>query len=265
MNTSHRLFAAATFAVPLLLAGCAGVHPAVDPAVRTALAPTGPLRVGVYPGSPSSLVKDHTTGEDAGVAHDLGLALAERLGVPVRIVQYSRVAQVVDALKDGQVDFTVTNASEARAKAVDFTAPLVGVELGYLVPAGSPIASLADVDRPGMRIGVTQGSSSQATLGRQFKSASVVAAASMADAKDLLRRRGVDAFATNKAILFELSDDVPQSRVLEGRWGLEHIAIAIPKGRASAMPFLQGFADDMRASGRLKAIVDRAGLRGTAD
>jgi polar amino acid transport system substrate-binding protein len=265
MRLTRRLFACAGLAVPLLLGACAATPPAVDPAVRAALAPTGTLRVGVYPGSPSSLVKNPATGEEAGVARDLGLALGERLGVPVRIVQFSRIAQVVDALKDGQVDFTFTNASEARARVVDFTPPLVNVELGYLVPAGSPIASIADVDRPGMRIGVTQGSSSQATLGRQFKHASIVAAPSMAGAQELLRGRGVDAFATNKGILFELADGVPQSRILDGRWGLEHMAIAIPKGRASALPYLNRFADEMRTSGRLKAILARAGLRGTAD
>jgi polar amino acid transport system substrate-binding protein len=260
---TRRLLACA--GLPLLLAACAATPPSVDPAVRVALAPTGTLRVGVYPGSPSSLVKHPDTGEEAGVARDLGLALGERLGVPVRIVQFSRVAQVVDAVGAGQVDFTFTNASEARAKLVDFTPPLVNVELGYLVPAGSPIASIADVDRPGMRIGVTQGSSSQGTLGRQFKHATIVTAASMADATQLLRRRGVDAYATNKGILYELADGVPQSRILDGRWGLEHLAIAIPKGRSTAMPFLERFGQDMRSSGRLKAILTRAGLRGTAD
>jgi polar amino acid transport system substrate-binding protein len=262
MGLTRRLFARA---VPLVLAACAATAPSVDPALRAALAPTGTLRVGVYPGSPSSLVKDPKTGEEAGVAHDLGVALGERLGVPVRIVQYSRVAQVVDALGRGEVDFTFTNASEARSRAVDFTPPLVHVELGYLVPVGSPIARIADVDRPGMRIGVTQGSTSQATLGRQFRSARLVPAASMADATQLLQQRGVDAFATNKGILFELSDGVPDSRVLDGRWGLEHMAIAIPKGRAAALPFVTAFGEQMRSSGRLKAIVERAGLRGTAD
>lgn len=265
MNATRRLFAVAVAALPLLLVACATGTAAVDPSVRDALAPTGTLRVGVYPGSPSSLVKDAKTGQDAGVAHDLGVSLGERLGVPVRIVQYSRVAQVVDALGKGEVDFTFTNASQARARVVDFTPPLVHVELGYLVPPGSPIRSVADVDRPGMRIGVTQGSSSQATLGRQFRSARLVTAASMADASRLLKERGVDAFATNKGILFELSDGVPQSHVLEGRWGLEHMAIAIPKGRGQALPFVSAFGEQMRASGRLKAIVDRAGLRGTAD
>jgi polar amino acid transport system substrate-binding protein len=264
MTFTRRAFASLALAAPLFLAACAGPAPYADTQVRAALAPTGALRVGVYPGSPSSLVKSPATGEEAGVARDLGVALGERLGVPVRVVQYSRVEQVIEALQGGQVDFTFTNASEARSRIVDFTPPLVHVELGYLVPEGSPIRFVADVDRPGMRIGVTQGSTSQTVLGRQFKSASMVPAASMGQAKELLRGRAVDAFATNKGILFELSDGVPNSRVLDGRWGLEHMAIAIPKGRAQALPFVTVFGEQMRSSGRLEAIIQRAGLRGTA-
>jgi polar amino acid transport system substrate-binding protein len=239
-------------------------RPVADAQTRAALAPTGSLRVGVYPGGPTSLVRNATTGEEAGLARDLGFTLGEQLGLPVELVRFSRAADIVEALGDGQVDFTVTNASEARARIVDFTAPIVALELGYLVPAGSPIASVAEVDRPGMRIGVTQGSTSQGTLGRQFQNASIVPAASMEAAKDMLRQRAIDAFATNKAILFELSGEVPQTHVLDGRWGLEHLAIAIPKGRAQALPYLAQFAQDMRASGRLQAMIARAGLRGTA-
>jgi polar amino acid transport system substrate-binding protein len=80
----------------------------------------------------------------------------------------------------------------------------------------------------------------------------------------MLQRRAIDAFATNKAVLSELSDELPSSRILEGRWGVESMAIAIPKGRDAAMPWLRQFAQELRASGQLQAMVARAGLRGTA-
>lgn len=232
-------------------------------AERAALAPTGRLRVGVYPGSPSSLVTD-AQGQPAGVAHDLGHALGTRLGVPVEVVRFERLALVVDAVRDAQVDFTFTNASAARARVIDFTEPLLRLELGYLVPATSPLQSLADVDRAGVRIGVSQGSSSQAALGAQLRQARLVPAASIAEAQALLRRGDVDAFATNKAILSELQQGLPGFRVLDGRWGLEHLAIAIPKGRDAARPFLQQFAREVETSGQLAAMVQRAGLRGMA-
>jgi len=264
MTLNRRSFAALVLAVPLLFAGCAATRPAVDPAARAALAPTGRLRVGVYPGSPTSLVKDVKTGAPAGVAHDLGFALGERLAVPVKLVEFSRVAQVLDAIKAGEVDLTFTNATEVRARDMDFTEPLVQLELGYLLPPSSPIKSIADVDRPGVRVGVAQGSTSQGTLGRQFKNAKIVPAASLAQAREMFKSAAIDTFATNKGILFEMSDGLPQYQVLDGRWGLEHLAIAIPRGRQQGMPFLREFAREMNSSGRLRTMVERAGLRGTA-
>jgi polar amino acid transport system substrate-binding protein len=182
--------------------------------------------------------------------------------VPAQLVELPRLAAVVDALKAGQVDFTITNASPARALEVDFTPPLVELELGYLVLAGSPIGTMAEVDRPGRRIGVSQGSSSQGVLSREYKAAALLAAPSLQAARQMLERREIDAFATNKAILSEMSDAIPGSRILAGRWGLEHLAIAVPKGRAEGLAFATRFADESRADGLVAGAAQRAGLRG---
>ena len=247
----------------LLLAGCSTPAPAVDAATRQALAPTGSLRVGVYMGSPTSMVRDPRTGDKVGVALNLGKAMAERLGVPVQVVEFERLALVIDAVKSGAVDFTFTNATEARARDMNFTPPLIQLELGYLVPRGSPIARVADVDRAGVRVGVSQGSSSQAALGRTYKSAALVPAASLKQAQDMLRKGEVNAFATNKAILFEMLDELPGFHIIDGRWGEENLAIAIPKGRDAGMPFVRQFAVDSQTSGLLQSIITGAGLRGT--
>jgi len=232
-------------------------------AVRQALAPTGVLRIGVYAGSPSSMVRHPQTGETEGVALNLGLALAKQLGVPAKVVEYERLALVVDAVKAGEADFTFTNASEARAKVVSFTPPLIQLELGYLVPATSRMATMDDVDRPSVRVGVSQGSSSQAALAKLYKHATLQAASSVKQAQDMLRRDEVQAFATNKAILFEMAQGLPGFKVLDGRWGLENLAIAVPQGREAGMGYLRQFAIDMQANGQLQTFIQRAGLRGT--
>jgi polar amino acid transport system substrate-binding protein len=124
------------------------------------LAPTGHLRVGVYAGSPTSLVTEPDTKQIHGVTYDLGKEFAARLNVPVEYLQLQRIADVIDAIKDGKVDFTVTNATPARAKDVSFSQILLAVELGYLVPANSSIAGSDQIDAPGIRIGVTKGRTS---------------------------------------------------------------------------------------------------------
>ena len=263
VNIDRRIFASILTAGALLLGGCASVPPLIDPKVREGLVPTGTLRVGVYPGSPTSLVIDAKTGQRAGVALDMGPLLAKQLGVPVQVVEFSRLALVLEAMKDGQIDFTVTNATEARSRDMDFTQPLVQLELGYLVMSDSALKDINQIDRSGVKVGVSQGSTSQGVLTREFKNASVVPAANLKQAQDMLRQKTIDAFATNKGILFEMSDELSGSRVLDGRWGLENLAIAIPKGRAAARPFVNAFADQVRANGQLQKAIQRAGLRGT--
>src|SRR5882672_9613775 len=94
----------------LLLAGCAGMHTA-PPEIRQTLAPTGKLRVGVYVDSPLSYMRDAATGEAKGVALETGRELARRLGVPFEMKEYPRAAEVLVALKAGEVDYTITNAT----------------------------------------------------------------------------------------------------------------------------------------------------------
>lgn len=237
--------------------------PAIQPDSRIVqtLAPTGVLRIGVYLGSPTSMVKD-AQGQAQGVALALGEALGQALGVPTQVVVHERIAQVVQAMTQGQVDVTFTNASAARAKLMDFTSPMLDLELGYAVMRTSPIQAIADIDRAGVLVGVSEGSSSQASLSKTYQAARVVALPSLAQAATQLRAGQIQAFATNKAVLFELVDGVPGAHVLPGRWGLEHLALAVPQGREAAKPYLDQFARTVATNGVLSRAVQKAGLRG---
>lgn len=254
-----------------LMSGCAVAPteapklPLVSAAVvqaQAVLAPTGTLRVGVYPGSPTSLV-EKPQGELSGVSYEMGALLARQLKVPVRIVKFERIAQVIDAIQAGEVDFTVTNASAARAQVVAFTPPVIALELGYLAARDGKIRRIEAIDVAGAAIGVSRGSSSLAALSGQLKQARMVQFDTLAAAADALRQGQIDAFATNKGILFELAEKVPSASVLPGRWGLEHMAIAIPKGREAALPYLASFATTLQQDGSLASIIRNAGLRGT--
>ena len=244
-----------------LLAACAHA-PSQD--VRQVIAPTGALRVGVYSGSPTSYVRT-ADGHEAGLTLEMGRMLGQRLGVPVQVVHFERIALILAAMKKGEVDFTVTNASEERKKDLDFSPPVVRIELGYLVPPGSKLADADAVDRDGMRVGVTQGSSSEHVLSQRYRHAKLVAAPSLPKAVEMLKSGAIDAYATNKGILFELSDQVPGSRVLPGRWGVENLAVASPKGREGGAAYLAQFVEQLRASGELNQMITRAGLRGAAN
>jgi polar amino acid transport system substrate-binding protein len=226
------------------------------------LAPTGHLRVGVYSGSPTSMVTDAGTGQTHGLTYDLGREFAARLDVPAEYVTFQRIADVLNAMKDGRIDFTVTNATPARANDASFSQPLLLIELGYLVPANSSISRADQMDRPEIRIGVTKGGTSDRVLTAKFANAKIIPAESVKLGAEMLGRGELDVYATNKAILSEMSDKMPGARILDGNWGFEHMAVAIPKGREQALPFVANFVREEQTSGRLGQLQSQAGLRG---
>ncbi|MDE2604538.1 MAG: transporter substrate-binding domain-containing protein [Burkholderiales bacterium] len=258
-------FALAALLSVAALAGCASAPHAAAPAqARAALAPTGTLRVAVYTGSPTSLLRPAPPEEMRGVSVDLGRALAARLGVPASVQVYPRLAEALAAVTRGDADFTVTNATAVRAKLVDFAPPLVDLELGVLVPAGSRVTSVDAVDQAGITVGVSQGSSSERVLGARYRHAKLRSFPTLDAAGAALRAHEIDAYATNKGILFALAEHVPGARVLDGRWGAEHLAPAIPKGREAGLAYLRTFTGEVKRDGELERAVARAGLRGTA-
>src|SRR5262249_36223329 len=122
--------------------------------------------------------------------------------------------------------------------------------------------TLGEVDRAGMRVRVTAKSSSDTVLSRELKQARIVRAVTLEDGVKMLAAGTIDVYATNKASLFQMAEKLPGAHVLDGNWGMERHAIAIPKGRARALPFLRAFAADAVAGGVVKKAVARAGLRG---
>jgi polar amino acid transport system substrate-binding protein len=229
---------------------------------KAVLAPTGKLRVGVYLGSPTSLVRDPKTGESHGLSYELGKELAKRLSVPFEPVNYQRISEIIEGVKAGDVDFTISNSTPARAASAAFSQTLLTIELGYLVAANSPITAIGDIQKAGLRIGVTKNSTSQGTIPKLLPNAIVIPADNYKRGIEMLTQGEIDTYATNKPTLFEMSDQMPGSRILEGRWGEEHLAIAIPKEHAAGLEYIKNFVEDVQKSGLVERLAAQAGLRG---
>ena len=246
----------------LLLTGCAGIHTTPTPEARQALAPTGKFRVGLQLGSPHNVIRDSVSGEMKGVAFDLGRELARRMGVPFEPVLYPSVGALLDAGKTGAWDVAFVGFSAERAKDWDFTALHLELEFGYLVPPGSPISTMADVDRPETRVAVQEKSQPEAFLSRTLKNAAVVRAPSLAGTLDMLKSGKADVIFSIKPSLFEASNQLPGSRVLDGRAGVDPHAMAIPKGRDVGVAYARKFIEDAKSEGLVQAAIERAGIRG---
>jgi polar amino acid transport system substrate-binding protein len=137
----------------LLLSSCA-MAPQVPSAARSELAPTGTLRVGINVQNFLLVNKERSGGEYSGIAVDLSRELGKRLGVPVELVPFDTAGKLADAVKAGAWDVAFLGNEPARANEIAFSAAYLEIEAGYLVPAGSPIRTIAEVDREGVRVAV---------------------------------------------------------------------------------------------------------------
>jgi polar amino acid transport system substrate-binding protein len=257
MGTSLRLVVVALCAAGLWQSALAQ-SPTQDE--MQALAPTGKLRAALYLGGPTNVVKD-PSGELKGVGYELGKELARRMGVPYEPVIYQTPKLLVEDVNSGKWDISFIAQDPDREKTLDFSGVYLRLEHGFLVPSGSPIQTMRDVDRPGIRVGVPAGGSVIPPLKRTLKSAEIIEVG-MPDAADLVKSGKVDAFAANKANLSAIADKLPGARILEGRFSVDTFALGLPKGRQAGLAYASKFIEDAKAEGLVKYAVEKAGVRG---
>jgi polar amino acid transport system substrate-binding protein len=236
----------------------------ITPSIRSDLAPTGKLRVGINYGNPVLAKKDPISGELSGVAVDLGRELGRRTDLAVELVAFESAGKMFDALRSGAWDAAFLAIDPGRANEVDFTEPYVEIEGTYLVPSGSPIRALAEVDRDGVRVGVSGKSAYDLFLSRNLKHAQMVRADSPDAAFELILSAKVDVLAGVRQHLVANAAKLPGSRVFDDRFMAIGQALGIPKGRGDGAKYLREFIEDVKASGFVARVVEKAGVRGVS-
>jgi polar amino acid transport system substrate-binding protein len=236
--------------------------PGISSALRSEIAPTGTLRVGLNMSNFLLTRTDEGTQQPAGVAVDLGRELARRLGVPVEFVPYPNPGALADAAKSGVWDVGFLGAEPQRANEIDFTAAYVEIEATYLVPPGSPLKSIDEVDRDGVRIAVPTRSAYELYLTRSLKHAELVHENGADNAFKRLVDDKLDALAGLKPRLVTDHDHLPGSRILDGRFTAVQQAAGTPKGRSAAARYLREFIEDIKASGLVARTIENNGVRG---
>ncbi len=230
--------------------------------VANVLAPTGRLRVGLYPGSPTSFLSAEGALPERGLGLELGRAFAAFLEVPFEPVMYETNGEILSAAREELLDLVLVNATPVRAQYLALAEPVLFTDQTYLVGPNCSVTNIAQIDQAGLRIGVSAGSTSEATLPGLLKQAEVVSTQGLDQVVDLIRKGKLDAFATNKPVLFELADRLSGAVILDGAWGTESIALGIPKRREMALETLRNFSQAAQSSGLVEQAVRRAGMRG---
>lgn len=228
-----------------------------------ALAPTGVLRAGVNLSNFLLVTGRSADGDPQGVSPDMAAAIAERLGVPVQYLPYATPGEVTDAAADEAWDIALIGAEPARAQKIAFTAAYAEIECTYLVPAGSPLRSVDEVDRPGIRIAVSARSAYDLWLDRNIKHAELVRAAGLDASFELFVEKRLDVLAGLRPRLLTEVEKLPGARVLDGKFSAVQQAVGTPRSRGeAAAAFLAQFVEEAKASGFVAGLIERYGVSG---
>ena len=229
--------------------------------VRREIAPSGTLRAAINFGNPVLAQKDPASGVPRGVSVDIANELGRRLGLPIAFVAFDAAGKVFEALSRNAWDVAFLAIDPKRATEIDFTPPYVVIEGSYMVPADSPLKAIDDVDRPGVRIAVGNGSAYELHLSRTIRHAQIVRAPTGNDAIATFERDKLEAVAGVKSPLQRFAQSRPDLRVMDGRFMVIEQAIGVPKGRTEAVRYLRSMIEELKASGFVAEGLARSGQR----
>ncbi|BBK41195.1 ABC transporter substrate-binding protein [Allostella vacuolata] len=234
----------------------------MSPEVIAQLAPTGVLRAAINLSNFLLVTGRTAAGDPQGVAPDMAAAIAERLGVPIVYRPYPKPGELADAIAENAWDIGLIGAEPQRAEKIAFTAAYCEIEATYLVPAGSPITSLAEVDRPGVRIASTARAAYDLWLERNIRQATLVHSDSLDGALELFKADRLDVLAGLRPRLLSDVKGLPGARILDGKFMAVQQAIGTARGNTAAAQFLAAFVEEAKASGLVGRLIEKHGAHG---
>ncbi len=226
------------------------------------LAPNGTMRAGINMSNPLLVTGRTSDGDPVGVSPDMAAAIADRLGVQVKLVQFPSPGVLADALAEDAYDIGLIAAEPARAETIAFTDAYVEIEATYLVPPGSHLNVIADVDKPGIRVAVSARSAYDLYLTRTLEHAELVRAQGLGGALALLTDEKLDVLAGLRPALNEDVKSLPGARIMEGRYTTVQQAIGTNPKNAAAAAFLRDFVAEAKQSGLVASLIEKHGVEG---
>jgi polar amino acid transport system substrate-binding protein len=230
--------------------------------VKAQLAPTGVLRAGINLSNFLLVTGRMPNGDPDGVSPDMARAIAEKLGVPVKLVPYKTPGELGDAVGTNQWDIGNIGAEPQRAEKIAFTAAYCEIEATYMVPAGSPIKSLADVDKKGVKIVTSARSAYGLWLENNIRNAELIQVQGLDGAFNKFRDDRIDVLAGLRPGLLKDIEKMPGARILDGKFSAVQQAVGTAKGNMEAAAWLSGFVEEAKRSGLVGRLIETHRVKG---
>lgn len=236
---------------------------AVPQEVVSQLAPGGVLRAGINMSNFLLVTGRTPDGDPDGVSPDMARTIAQRLGVPVTLVPYPRPNLLADDAGTGKWDIGLIGAEPQRAEKIAFTAAYCEIEATYLVPPGSPITSIDQVDRPGNRIVTAAGAAYTLWLERNIRNATLeLVPGGGGAAFQKFLDEGAEVYAGLRPGLISDVEKLPGARILDGQFMAVQQAIGTARTNTAAAKWLAEFVEEAKRSGLVASLIEKHGVRG---
>jgi polar amino acid transport system substrate-binding protein len=228
----------------------------------TILAAKGELRAALIVSNPV-LVTRGADGQLGGVSVGLARAFATKLNVSIRLVPYENPARYNESLGKDEWDIGLAARDPSRGEYLAFSDVFMDVDNGYVARPGLSLKTANEVDRAGIKIAVAQGSAPDGFLTRTIKNAEIVRVpGGLAPAREVLAEGRADVYGENVHLASRIAADLPGAFVLDGRFNLVQMSIAVSKHNAVTLPIVNEFVRDAKNDGLIAQLIARAGLRG---
>ncbi len=234
----------------------------MSPEILAQLAPTGVLRAGINLSNFLLVTGRTPEGDPQGVSPSMAAAIAARLGVPVKYVPFPKPGELADAVDSGVWDIGLIGAEPQRAEKIAFTAAYAQIEATYLVPAGSPITEIGQVDQPGIRIAVTARSAYDLWLERNIHKATLLRTDTLDSALTRFVDEKLDVLAGLRPRLITDLEKLPGARILADKFTAVQQAIGTARKNTAAAAWLHDFVEEAKASGMVAGFIAQHGVQG---
>lgn len=228
------------------------------------LAPTGEIRIAVAVGPTKSAVwttVPEGSSEPEGVTVDLARRIGELTGLPVRLVQLTSSAHIIDTANDGIWDLSFTPVDGPRRQIVDFGEAFHIGESSYLVRTDSTFVKAEDLHRSGVTIIGVEGTATLRSAEKVAGGAHILRLSNLTDAAAAFKRGEGDALALGRLAIEDMARRMPGTRVTAGNFHIAQTALAVPKGRPEALQLASELVRRMKAEGTVVASFRHHDMR----
>ena len=233
----------------------------VNPEVVAQLAPTGTLRAAINMSNFLLVVGKTDEGDPIGPSPGIAAAIADALNVPLKLVPFRTPSEIVEAAGTGVWDIGNIGAEPQRARVMDFTSAYAEIESTYLVPAGSSLQEIVDVDQPGRRISVAAGSAYGLWLENNIKKAELKAVKGQGAFEQFVNEK-MDALAGLRSQLVNEVNKLPGARILDGQFTAVQQAVGVNKGKEAALAWLKQFVEESKSGGLVDRLIEKYKVEG---